>query len=78
MPLFYFHVCKGDIRVYDREGVELPDVEAARAEALEDAREMMSEAVRGGLDISERRIEIESETGEIVVVPFASALTKET
>ena len=40
MPLFYFHV-EDDRTVLDQEGTELPDLEAARREAITTAGEML-------------------------------------
>jgi hypothetical protein len=47
MPHFYFHLYNDEITL-DDEGRDLPDVEAAREAAEEDARYMASESVRGG------------------------------
>jgi hypothetical protein len=40
MPLFYLHVRDGSHLGEDTEGIELPDLEAARAEAAEAARDI--------------------------------------
>ena len=40
MPLFYFHV-EDDRTVLDQQGTELPDIEAARREAITTAGEML-------------------------------------
>jgi len=40
MPLFYFHV-EDDRTVLDQEGIQLPDIEAARREAVTAAGEML-------------------------------------
>ncbi|HEX8572295.1 MAG TPA: hypothetical protein VF759_06050 [Allosphingosinicella sp.] len=53
MPRFYFHVCNGNGFTEDQEGRDFPDLEAARAEAVRTAREIMaSEVKRGMLDLS--------------------------
>lgn len=61
MRRFYFHVCNGTGFVEDEKGLELPDLEAARAEAIRRARSVMaSDVQRGMLDLSSF-IEIEEE-----------------
>jgi hypothetical protein len=59
----------------DFEGSDLADLEQARLEALDDARALMSDAIRLGQDISSRRVEICNEAGDILLkVPFADAI----
>ena len=61
-----FHVCNGTGFVKDEEGQELPDLEAARAEAIRSARSTMaSDVQRGMLDLSSF-IEIE-DAGNLLV-----------
>ncbi|HEX8571326.1 MAG TPA: hypothetical protein VF759_01095 [Allosphingosinicella sp.] len=53
MPRYYLSVCNGNGFVEDVEGQELPDLEAARAEAIRSARSIMaSDVQRGMLDLS--------------------------
>jgi hypothetical protein len=62
MPRYYLNLWDGDLFEEDQEGTELPDVAAARAEALRFASENVSE-----LQTPERvRIEIASEAGSVV------------
>ena len=62
MPRYYLNLWDGDLFEEDQEGTELPDVAAARAEALRFASEIVSE-----LQTPERvRIEITSEDGSIL------------
>ncbi|HYI41179.1 MAG TPA: hypothetical protein VE053_12765 [Allosphingosinicella sp.] len=66
MPRFYFHVCNGTGFVQDEEGQELPDLEAARAQAIKSARSIMaSDVQRGMLDLSSF-IEIENADRQLV------------
>jgi hypothetical protein len=66
VPRFYFHVCNGTGFVQDEEGQELPDLEAARAEAIRSARSIMaSDVQRGMLDLSSF-IEIEDSGHQLV------------
>lgn len=66
MPRFYLHVCNGTGFIQDEEGQELPDLEAARAEAIKSARSIMaSDVQRGMLDLSSF-IEIENAEKQLV------------
>jgi len=61
VPRFYFHICNGNGFVEDGEGTELPDLDAARAQATAGARDVMAGDVqRGFLDLSSF-IEVEDE-----------------
>lgn len=65
----------GSTLVPDEEGSELDNLEAARAEALSVAAEMLAERIRTGRTIGYRTFEIADATGEIVMsVPFRMAL----
>ncbi|UVC12526.1 hypothetical protein IHQ71_30275 (plasmid) [Rhizobium sp. TH2] len=60
--------------IEDYEGTELMDLDAARDEALQDARALMSAAMLDGWDISGRSIEICDEAGEVLLrVAFTEA-----
>jgi hypothetical protein len=47
MARFYFHIREHDHIKPDPEGCDLPDLAAARNEALQSAREILSSAIRG-------------------------------
>jgi Domain of unknown function (DUF6894) len=48
MPRYFFHVRRGGTTLFDREGVELADIEEAAAEAARRGREIaMQEALKG-------------------------------
>jgi hypothetical protein len=65
MPRFYFHLLN-DIDASDDEGVELPDMEAARAETAKDPGKVMLH----------HRIDIENEEGAVLdTVHFGDAVT---
>jgi hypothetical protein len=66
MPRYYFHVCNGTGFTEDEEGQDLPDREAARAEAIRNARSIMAADVqRGMLDLSSF-IEIEDVDHQLI------------
>jgi hypothetical protein len=74
---YYFNVIKSSETVHDREGTDLPSLEAARAYAIEDARMLMSMAILEGHDISSREIEVTNDDGEVVLIlPFREAFTQ--
>ena len=62
VPRFYFHL-RDEFDAPDEEGVELPDVQAARQWAIIEIRELLCEQVRAGTLALERRIDIEEVNG---------------
>jgi hypothetical protein len=69
MTRFFFHVRDdGDDVSRDTEGQELPDLEAARQEALNSNREMLGERLLHGGSLDHRQIEIANEQGEVLAV----------
>ncbi|MBY3088368.1 hypothetical protein HFO63_27845 [Rhizobium laguerreae] len=75
MPRYYFNIIAGDGFRQDLEGTELPSLEDAKAEAIEDARALMSGAILLGQDISSRRLEICNEAGDVLLtVLFKDAI----
>ncbi|WP_182422086.1 hypothetical protein [Aureimonas sp. ME7] len=76
MPRYYFNIMRGDLRVTDQTGLELSDLGAAQAVALNDARALLSVGVMLGMD--RRRtdaFEICDENGiELLTVSFSEAL----
>lgn len=67
MPRYYFDL-KNDVDAKDEEGRDLPDLGAARAAAIAEARELMTESVlTGHLDLN-HRIEVRDENGGVVLV----------
>ena len=75
MPLYFFNVASASGTVRDEEGSDLPDLKAAREEAIKDARSLMSGAILEGRDISNRAIQIAGEDGKVLlVVPFRMAV----
>jgi nitrous oxidase accessory protein NosD len=76
MPRFYFHLLN-DIDAPDDEGVELPDMEAARAHAVRQARVTFAETAKDqGKVVLHHRIDIENEEGAVLdTVHFGDAVT---
>ena len=75
MPRYFFHL-HDDLDVSDEEGTEFPDDAAARAYAIENAREVACESIAGGhLDL-DHFIEVTWEDGTAVLrVRFGEAIT---
>jgi len=68
MPRFFFNIREGADFSRDLEGEELPDVEAARREAINSSREMLGERMPHGGSLNHRQIEIADATGHVVDV----------
>jgi hypothetical protein len=47
MARFYFHMRTGNHVERDTDGTEMPNLEAARTEALQSAREILADAIKG-------------------------------
>jgi hypothetical protein len=75
MPRYYLHIVRDGEAIKDPEGYDLPDLDAAKREAISGAREILSEEVlRGSLSLDEH-IEIVDDRGEVVfVIPFMSTV----
>lgn len=66
MPRYYFHLIN-DIDVPDMEGVELPDLYAARANAIEQARGLIGEMAKTEARIVlSHHIDIEDDDGQVL------------
>jgi hypothetical protein len=68
MPHYYFHVREGGTLSRDEEGQDLPNVEAARREAIASSREILGDKLLHGGSLDHRQIEIADETGHVVDV----------
>ena len=75
MAHFYLHIRNGSGYVEDLEGQELPDLAAARVQAVEGVRSVLSEEARHGeLDLR-GSIEIADGDGNILLIlPFKDAV----
>jgi len=71
VPLYYFHIRNGSALERDPEGMKLPDLESAHAEALVVSRELAGAIPEFNKDTL---IEIADETGRtVLLVPFSEA-----
>ena len=74
VPRYFFHLYD-DIAVMDEEGVDLPDDHAARAIALQNAREMACAEVEEGRLVLEHRIDLVDESGrQVGAINFRTAV----
>ncbi len=76
MTIFYLHLFNRLGAILDEEGRDLPDLAAAREEAIRNARSIMAEEVRAGeLDLN-ARIDIAGPRADQVhfTLPFSDAL----
>jgi hypothetical protein len=73
---YFFKITTPSGAIRDPEGTNLSSLEEARAEALADARTLMSAAILEGRDISGRSVEICNGADEILLtVPFRDAIS---
>jgi hypothetical protein len=77
MQRFHFHVWyKQELIVADQEGVELDSIDDARQEAVLSARELLAEALRGGVLLIDYRFEIHDEVGVVLTFPFRKSIER--
>ena len=78
VPRFYFHL-HNDVDALDDEGVELPDLTAARAHAVRQARVTFAETAKDeGRVVLHHRIDIEDVKGVVLsTVRFGDAVKVE-
>jgi hypothetical protein len=75
MPKYHFHIREQGQIIEDPDGMDLPDKIAACNEAVQAAREILSDVVRKGRPIESREFVICDAAGnEVAVVPFGPAL----
>jgi hypothetical protein len=76
MPRYYFHVRSGSDLTRDQEGSDLPDIQAARKQAVEMACRAWSERPPATAD-NDETFEITDEAGKVVLkVPFSEAFAE--
>jgi len=75
MPRFYLHIVDRATIIEDPDGSELPDLEAAIAEALQSARHLLADKVRAGDVVDGQKFEIRDSHGILLAtVPFRDAI----
>ena len=76
MPRYYFHVREGNELRRDAEGVDLPDLQAARARAVKEACRRWSETPPDPAH-NDQTFEIGDDAGRTVLtVPFSEAFAE--
>lgn len=75
---YYFNLrLVGDQVIADQDGSDLPDIAAARREAMTAARQILAEAIKSGSEnIPEAFVIADSEGRELATVTLAAALPK--
>ena len=77
MPAYYFHIRDNGTLIRDPDGLELPDLDAVRAECRRVVVSVLQEEKMDDQRSGNREFQIEDETGRIVlVVPFRSAVSR--
>ena len=75
MGRFYFHLKDGDRIITDEDGLDLPDLDAARREAILGARELLADAIKAGKSKVPDALVIADEAGRALeVVPLVDLL----
>ena len=76
MPRYFMHVCNGMGFIEDPEGVELPDLPAARENAIAGLRDLMAGEMKAGQLNAASFVEIVDEAGDLLsLVSFQDAVT---
>jgi hypothetical protein len=76
MARYYCHIKQGEQLIQDPDGVELPDLDTARMEAIKGIRDVLAEGIkRGDDDAFDDVLVIANEAGqELLAIPFTDAL----
>jgi hypothetical protein len=78
MPKYYFHIRDGQDLAPDPEGAEFESLEAARMEAINSARELLSQRILRGDVVDGQAFELTSEDGEVAdIVRFKDVMRLE-
>ena len=77
MPRYFFPV-HDDLEVEDKEGAELPNLEAARQRAVLGARALMAEQIQQGRLNLSHSVEVSDEAGQVLLtISFREAVAIE-
>ena len=75
MPRFFLHICNRDIQATDDEGRDFPDLDAARAAAIEGIRSILADEILSGTIDLRGEIRIADEYGyRLATVSYSEAL----
>jgi uncharacterized heparinase superfamily protein len=75
MPHYFFDLVNGSGLTRDDEGQELPDLEAARLEAIRQARPIIAEEVLNGrIDLTGRIVVRSDGPDSVLELPFGEAV----
>jgi hypothetical protein len=66
MPRYFFHILSGGETVEDEEGMDLPDMAAARQEAVASARDLALSADKDGFGKETRSVQIIDAAGAVL------------
>jgi hypothetical protein len=79
MPLYYLNVYNRTGCSADEEGMDLPDLDAARLQAVEGIRSILQDEVGHGKIDFEGRVEVLDENGKLLAtISFRDAVTLRT
>ena len=74
MTRYFFDMHNGTGDLIDDEGLDLPDVDAARAQAVESIRAVLSaEVLEGALDLT-GYLQVREGQTDVLAIPYAEAL----
>jgi hypothetical protein len=68
MPRYYFHIREGQDLVRDEEGTEASDLEAAKSEARDSARDLAIDGIRNKRPLEGRLVEVADGEGKTLAV----------
>jgi hypothetical protein len=75
MPRYFLHIQDSGEVIRDEEGMDLPDLAAARDEAIAGARSILADGAKAGILSLSSLIEIEDERGEsLMTITFADTV----
>lgn len=75
MPRYFFHIRADDIFIRDPDGSDLPNLDAARAEAGHSARHLLADLLKEGEVLDGQVFEISDEAGTVLErLPFRNVL----
>lgn len=75
MPRYYFNIRSSEGLIEDPDGTDLPDLDTARTEARQAARDLLASLLRAGEELDGQVFEIVDDQGHILErLPFRSVI----